>query len=294
MTFSFHLRNHTSFALFYIGQYFLSSVKMFHVGPSSVCKGKGLYTKVEIKRGTVLPGYYKGLNLSPIMYACLVDDLQQGAPRDYTDEFIEYIQSTYGLQIVPADTDHIGPSSVDWKGIADGVTSYAYEHDTYEKHDRLPVTRVTVLPVYDTDGKPELLSDNLFLLCNEPPAKPYFYNTYSGKTQKSAFNLMPVTPQPPKDGQKVEPYLQFKATRDISAGEELQICYNGAYQRDYEINMSADCGCGAYSQVGIYLNMSERQFMEKLSKYNRVPKHFFRPDALSDKRTVAYLEKITR
>lgn len=183
-----------------------------------------------------------------------------------------------GIEIIKEENE-----VVDWRVIAKAITDYAFEGEDNDE------TMVTVLPTYRLSG--EVVYDkkdpeNQYILMNEPPKARKFYNNISKTWQKSGVNVTPVVPSLNDDF----PFLAFRANQDISTGSELFICYGAMYDRNYEINMSYTCGCGAYDQVAGNLDskISQRRYEESMKKYGNIPESYLSKKSRDDERIKKY------
>lgn len=273
--------------------------KWYYVAPSSIeGTGLGLYTSVDIKKGTLLPGCYAGQYMPSEAYIALIDELDAMAksmPRSTSrvddmeeDAFVRHLRRNYGVRLVRHDD-----APIQWNLISKGVTDYAFEGE--EQSDG--VTMVTVLPVYDSvTGKPvydTVEPDNPFLLMNEPPAVKAVHNRYLDAWQKSRPNVVPVMPS--ETGSR-EPALRFRTTENIPALSELFLCYGSMYERPYTINMSFDCGCGKYDDVSGNLDetISRRKYDDQVERHGYVPREFLSRASKNDRRVAKYLDNVTK
>lgn len=269
--------------------------KWLYIATSSVIPtGLGLYAAINIPKGTLLPNGYTGLYITSAQYRHLLDDLDHPPSHSGNRKFISRLQSKYGIKIRPSDPSqrHETPQ---WDAISKGLSDYAFEGESGS--DKVVV--ITILPVYDYQGKPVFDKghpDNPYMLMNEPPDEDFFYNVESEQMQKSVVNVHPVLPSELSRAEQSDnsPALKFKTKVDIKAGDELFICYGSQYERSYRINMSTTCGCGQYDELAGNLasGITRKKYDTIVAAHNRVPPSILAPKLVRDERIRSYFDQI--
>jgi hypothetical protein len=318
----------------------------YWVGPSSIISGEtkamGLYSLYNIKKGTLLPGCYYGSQIRTDDYTRLVDEVEDWGSamiNIYGDEisqkndrirkeqqFIDYLQKKYQLTIV----GNLSERFPDWAKISKGLTDYSYEgediplseDESSSDGQYTSKTMLTILPVYDFDGKyiyddvssvkkqnssakkqdssakkqDIKIQKNFFCFANEPPATETFYNKLTKRDQKSRVNISAVLPSnlPASYKGPHRNFIHFRASADIEAGDELFLCYGASYARSYEMNMTSETGCGCYAEVSGYLtnDMEKETYETIVETFGHVPKNIMTKAAQDDKRVREYFSKI--
>ena len=210
---------------------------------------------------------------------------------DENEEFLHYLKEAYGLSIL----DNKSFREPQWDLIAKGITDYSFEGEDIISGKR--VVNVTVLPYYGFDGKPLYDIDNPvnpFILANEPPSVQVFRNRFTGKMQKSCVTISAVLPSIYAKEEKPTKFLKFRALVDIQRGDEIFVCYGAIYDREYDINMDTECGCGHYEHVGgnLKTNVSRAKYEEQVKQNGEVPRELLNDQALRDSRVMKYFSKI--
>lgn len=267
--------------------------------------GMGLFAKVNIKKGTLFPGAYSGTLITPEQYISLLDEIE-AQPHATTlqqksdSDFIRHLRRNYGIKIEDASSssssEQRNRQRVDWQSIHKGITDYAFEGE--DENDNL---MVTVLPVYNFEGKPVYDTknpENPYILMNEPPNVESFYNPFLGARQKSCVNVATVLPtELRQEGIRCsDAFIRFRANQNIYMGTELFICYGPTYDRPYDINMDSECGCGMYEQVSGHLtgSVTRRAYYEGLHKFGRILPEFINRESKRDSRILAYLNIVRK